>query len=120
MHNIISDENLTVTNKIINAICQLEDNAFNILLSNPGYGKKELMNALMKNHKDLIIEAYGNQPDDIVESLMKLWDTSYCDIVHREEHTFKEWAIKFSSVKDTELYKEFTEVYQLGNSLGLL
>ena len=74
------------------------------------------MEALMKGNEELIITAYGIVADDIVDSLLKFWDTSYYDINSGEEHTFKEWAKEFATKEKVQNYNEKVFSYKSWNN----
>lgn len=81
--------------KITNAVCELEEVAFGVLETNMGCCKKVFISKLVEEYKDLIILAYGCNPEKIKESLIKLWDTPYYDPNRNKEKTLKNWSIYF-------------------------
>lgn len=102
--HIQSEENCETSQVIVNSICQLEEIAFDILLSNAGCDKKKFMEILTKNHKPLIEDAFGNEPEEVAKSLMKLWETSYYDTKSEKELKLSEWAREFSTKEKIKAY----------------
>ena len=89
---------------MLDAICELEECAFEILLKNPKCNKRKFVKEIMKEHWDKAADAFGLDPEIICASVLKLWDTPYYDAQSVQEHTFKEWAIMFAEREKVDNY----------------
>ena len=90
--------------KMIDAICELEEGCFEILLNNPGCDKHFFVGEIMGKYWSETVDIYGTDPKIICESVLKLWDTPYYDADSVQEHTFKEWAMMFSTIEKIECF----------------
>ena len=102
-------ENVKNAERMIDDICCLEEKAFEVLQEHPGSSKREFMENIMYFHWEEVVAVYGHDPKTICSSVLKLWDTPFYDTSSVQEHTFKEWAMIFSS---EEAIDEFYKPYE--------
>lgn len=89
-----------VTNEaadMIDARCLIEEKAFEFIINNPDCDKQKLAKHIITDYWKEAFDAYGPTSDQICESIFNLWDTPYYFANCAEEHTFKEWAMIFST-----------------------
>lgn len=119
MEEIMEDDEYTSTDAafdakdILDGICELEEGAFEFLLNNPGCNKRRFIKGIMNEHWDKIRDVYGFslEPVKISASVLKLWDTPYYDAQSVQEHTFKEWAMMFSTKENVDEFKRHYKIY---------
>ena len=90
------------------ALEQIKDTAFRILIENPGTEKPDWTRSLVEQCGELLIDAYGTDPHTIVASLDDLWESPYLDPRTGLEKSFSAWALVFATDESVQLYYDLT------------
>ena len=90
------------------ALEELKTAAFEVLLLNPGCELTDWTNILVEQYGTEVVDAYGNNPDDVFAALTDLWETPYYDFNSGLEYTFKQWAEAFATKQSVEMYYDLT------------
>lgn len=101
-----------VTNEaadMIDARCLIEEKAFEFIINNPDCDKQKLAKHIITEYWNEVVDAYGFDSKVICESILNLWNTPYYNANCVEEHTFKEWAIYFSTPGSIDRYMKSIE-----------
>lgn len=91
-----------VAEDMIDARCLIEEKAFGFLINTPKCDKHKLAKYIITKYWKEAFDAYGPTSEKICESIFKLWDTPYYFANCAEEHTFREWAMIFSTPEGIE------------------
>ena len=95
--------------RMIDARCLIEEKAFEFLVNTPNCDKYKLAKHIITKYWMESFDAYGPTSEKICESLLNLWNTPYYNANCVEEHTFKEWAIYFSTPGSIDRYMKSIE-----------
>lgn len=77
---------------------ELKDAAWSVLHENPGFGFDKWMQTLMEQYPAEVVDALGNNPDEVYSDFADMWDSEdYEDAESGECHTFKDWAEYFAT-----------------------
>ncbi len=83
--------------------------AFEVLLLNPGSDRGDWAQTLVEQYGDQVIDAYGENPQEVYHGLSDLWDAPYYDHNSGLEYDFSEWAAAFSTEQSVQLYNHLTK-----------
>ena len=87
---------------------ELKAAAFEVLLLNPGCELTDWANILVEQYGTEVVDAYGNNPDDVFAALTDLWETPYYDFNSGLEYDFKTWANALKTDDSVEMYYDLT------------
>lgn len=90
-------------------IDELKDAAFECLLLYPGSDFPDWRNNLIEQYPAELVDAYGNDPDEIHSALADLWETEYTDPNTGLYQDFKDWAEAFSNEAAVGIYYHLVE-----------
>lgn len=90
-------------------IDELKAAAFEVLLLNPGSEQSDWAQILVEQYGTEVVDAYGNDPNEVYADLADLWETPYYDERSGLEYTFAEWAQALFTEQSVQMYQELTE-----------
>lgn len=76
---------------------ELKDAAFEYLLLNPGSEFGDWQQGLITEYPTEVVDALGNNPDEVYSDLSDLWESNYTDPKTGMEQKFSEWAMSFAN-----------------------
>lgn len=76
---------------------ELKDAAFEYLLLNPGSEFGDWQQGLINQYPAEVVDAFGNNPNDVYADLADLWESDYQDPKTGIEQKFSEWALSFAN-----------------------
>lgn len=76
---------------------ELRDAAFEYLLLNPGSEFGDWQNGLIQEYPTEVVDALGNNPNEVYSDLADLWEREYLDSKTGMEQKFSEWAMSFAN-----------------------
>ncbi len=85
-------------------IDELHDAAFEYLLLNPGSEFGDWQQGLIEQYPTEVVDALGNNPDEVFAKLSDLWETEYTDPKTGIEQKFSEWAMSFANEHAVGIY----------------
>ncbi len=88
---------------------ELKAAAFEVILLNPGCDRGDWAQTLVEQYGDQVIDAYGENPEEVYHALTDLWEAPYYDHNSGLEQDFSEWAATFSTEQSVQLYYHLTE-----------
>lgn len=97
------------TTQSIDALEKLKAAAFEVLLLNPGSEQGDWSQILVEQYGTEVVDAYGNNPNEVFAELVDLWETPYCDKNSELEYTFNQWAEAFATEAAVQMYYDLTE-----------
>lgn len=88
------------------AMNELRDAAFEVLLLHPGCDLTRWKQILCKQYGTEMVDAYGHidEPYDMVRELEKLWTSRYRDDNSGLERTYETWAEVFANKESVQMY----------------
>ena len=86
------------------AMSELRDAAFEVLLLHPGCGLNEFGELLAEQYGNELIDAFGDDIDEITKSVIELWQSSYRDETSGLERSFEKWAEAFATEAAVQMY----------------
>ncbi len=88
---------------------ELKAAAFEVLLLHPGSEQSDWSQILVEQYGTEVVDAYGNNPNEVFADLANLWKTSYCDLNTGLEYTFNQWAEAFATEASVQMYYDIIE-----------
>lgn len=92
--------------------CSLEElkaAAFEVLLLNPGCEQSDWAQILVEQYGMEVVDAYGNNPQEVYASLVDLWESPYFDKNSGLEYDYKTWAEALWTDASVQMYYDLTE-----------
>lgn len=89
---------------------ELKAAAFEVLLLNPGSEQSDWAQILVEQYGTEVVDAYGNDPNEVYADLADLWESPYYDERSGLEYTFEEWAQALYTEQSVQMYHELTKV----------
>ena len=86
------------------AMAELRDAAFEVLLLNPGCEQSDWAKILVEQYGTEVVDALGNNPMEVLAELEDLWETPYLDENSGLERTYETWAKAFANEDAVQLY----------------
>ena len=83
--------------------------AFEALLLNPGSDFGDWEQILVKEYATEVIDANGENSEEVYEALSDLWETPYEDIASGLEYDFKDWAEAFATDESVRMYYDMID-----------
>ena len=87
---------------------ELKASAFEVLLLNPGSDQGDWAQILVEQYGTEVVDAYGNNPDEVYAELADLWETPYLDKNSGLEYKFETWAMAFATEASVQMYYDLT------------
>lgn len=87
---------------------ELKAAAFEVLCLNPGCEQSEWAQILVGQYGTEVVDAYGNDPEEVFAALAALWESPYFDEASGLEYDFHEWAEAFATEASVQLYYDLT------------
>ncbi len=87
---------------------ELKAAAFEVLRLNPGCEQSDWARILVEQYGTEVVDAYGNDPDEVFADLADLWESPYFDKASGLEYDFHEWAEAFATEASVQLYYDLT------------
>lgn len=88
---------------------ELQDAAFEYLLLNPGSDFGDWRQGLIEQYPAEVVDALGNNPDEVFAELSDLWESDYTDPKTGIEQKFSEWAMSFANEHAVGIYYFFVD-----------
>lgn len=88
---------------------ELKTAAFEVLLLNPGCEQSDWAKILVEQYGTEVVDAYGNNPNEVFADLADLWESPYLDEVSGLEYDFKTWAEAFATDAAVQMYYDLTD-----------
>lgn len=76
---------------------ELQDAAFEYLLLNPGSEFGDWRQGLISDYSTEVVDALGNDPEEVNADLADLWESDYADPKTGIEQKYSEWAMSFAN-----------------------
>lgn len=86
------------------SMAELKAAAFEYLLLNPGSEFGDWQNGLISDYPTEVVDALGNNPNEVFASISDLWESDYEDPKTGIEQKFSEWAMAFANEYAVEIY----------------
>lgn len=83
--------------------------AFEYLLLNPGSDLCDWQQGMVEDFPSEVIDAFGDNPDEVFEELANLWETEYTDPATGLWMDLRDWAETFATERAVNLYYELVE-----------
>lgn len=83
---------------------ELKAAAFEYLLLNPGSDFGDWQQGLIEQYPAEVVDALGNNPDEVFAELSDLWESDYTDPKTGIEQKFSEWAMSFANEHAVGIY----------------
>lgn len=83
---------------------ELKAAAFEYLLLNPGSEFEDWQNGLIEDYPTEVVDALGNNPNEVYSYLADLWGKEYLDPKTDMEQKFSEWAESFANESAVGIY----------------
>lgn len=83
---------------------ELKAAAFEYLLLNPGSEFGDWQQGLITEYPTEVVDALGNNPDEVFAELSDLWESDYTDPKTGIEQKFSEWAMSFANEHAVGIY----------------
>lgn len=83
---------------------ELKDAAFEFLLLNPGSDFGDWQSGLMRQYPTEVVDAFGNNPNEVYSELADLWESEYTDPKTGLCQDFNEWAEAFCNEASVGIY----------------
>lgn len=83
---------------------ELRDAAFEYLLLNPGSEFGDWQQGLIQEYSTEVVDALGNNPNEMMSDLADLWESDYTDPKTGIEQKFSEWAMSFANERAVGVY----------------
>jgi hypothetical protein len=90
--------------------------AFEFLLLNPGSEFCDFQNELINEYPTEVVDALGNDLEDVYAEIANLWESDYLDPATCLEKTFEDWALCFSTEQSVDLYYYLVAVIKHQNN----
>ena len=100
---------VTEANEQDDTLEELKAAAFEVLRLNPGCEQSEWAKILVEQYGTEVVDAYGNNPNEVFADLADLWESPYLDEVSGLEYDFKTWAEAFATDAAVQMYYDLTE-----------
>ena len=97
------------------ALTELRDAAFEVLLLHPGVDRKEWMRFLLAQYGSEVIDAFGTDATEICASLEKLWKAKYLDENSGLERSFEKWAQALATDEAVQMYYDLLKQIHAGD-----
>lgn len=68
---------------------ELKDCAWNVIRENPGIGRTEWIDTMIRQYPLEVVDAFGTNPPEVYHGLTDLWETEYTDPDTGECDTFR-------------------------------
>lgn len=88
---------------------ELKSAAFEALLLNPGSERQDWIDNLVENYGIEVVDALGNDPNEVFADLADLWDDVYLDPASGIEKSYSDWAETLCNEQTVDLYYELIE-----------
>lgn len=88
---------------------ELKDAAFEYLLLNPGSEFGDWQQGLIEDYPTEVVDALGNDPEDVYSSLADLWEKDYEDTKTGLEQRLCDWALAFATEQSVDIYCKLVE-----------
>lgn len=88
---------------------ELKDAAFEYLLLNPGSEFGDWQQGLIEDYPTEVVDALGNNPDEVYSSLADLWEDDYEDPKTGIEQRLCDWALAFATEQSVNIYYKLVE-----------
>ena len=88
-----------------NSMAELKAVAFEYLLLNPGSEFGDWQNGLISDYPTEVVDALGNNPNEVFASISDLWESDYEDPKTGIEQKFSEWAMAFANEYAVGIYE---------------
>jgi len=76
---------------------ELKAAAFEYLLLNPGSEFGDWKQGLISDYPTEVVDALGNNPEEVYADLADLWESDYADPKTGIEQKYSEWAMSFAN-----------------------
>lgn len=83
---------------------ELKAAAFEYLLLNPGSEFGDWQQGLITEYPTEVVDALGNNPNEVFAELSDLWESDYTDPKTGIEQKFSEWAMSFANEHAVGIY----------------
>lgn len=83
---------------------ELKAAAFEYLLLNPGSDFGDWQKGLIEDYPTEVVDALGNNPNEVYSDLADLWERDYLDPKTDMEQKFSEWAESFANESAVGVY----------------
>ena len=83
---------------------ELKAAAFEYLLLNPGSEFGDWQKGLIEDYPTEVVDALGNNPNEVYSDLADLWEREYLDPKTGMEQKFSEWAESFANESAVGVY----------------
>lgn len=83
---------------------ELKQCAFEYLLLNPGSEFGDWQPGLIEQYPTEVVDALGNNPNEVYSGLSDLWETDYTDPQTGIEQKLSEWAMSFANEHAVGIY----------------
>ena len=100
---------VTEMNKQEDALEELKSAAFEVLLLNPGCEQEDWAHILIGQYGTELIDAYGTNPQDVHDALVKLWKSPYLDKCSGLEYDYHTWAQALCTDAAVQMYYDLTD-----------
>jgi hypothetical protein len=97
---------------------ELKHAAFEYLLLNPGSEFCDWRQGLIQEYPTEVVDALGNDPDEIYSDLANLWQDDYLDPTTGIEQSYAEWAQCFSNEPSVGIYYFLVDACKDLRSMG--
>ena len=87
---------------------ELKAAAFEVLLQNPGCEQCDWVNILVEQYGTELVDAYGNNPEEVYASLADLWESPYYDNNSGLEYDYQTWAEALWTEASVQMYYDLT------------
>lgn len=94
--------------KTVESIDELKVAAFEVLLQNPGCEQCDWVNILVEQYGTELVDAYGNDPEEVYASLADLWESPYYDNNSGLEYDYQTWAEALWTDAAVQMYYDLT------------
>lgn len=88
---------------------ELRKVAFEYLLTNPGCEFGDWQQGLIDDYPEEVVDALGNNPEDVNAALADLWEDDYEDPKTGTWRKFGEWAMAFANEYAVQLYYDLAD-----------
>lgn len=88
---------------------ELKDAAFEYLLLNPGSEFGDWQQGLVEDYPTEVVDALGNDPNEVYSSLADLWEDDYEDPKTGIEQRLCDWALAFATEQSVDIYYKLVE-----------
>lgn len=98
---------------------RLKEAAFEYLLLNPGSDFGDWQWGLINDYPILVVDALGNEPEEVYAELSELWESEYEDERTGVYKDFKDWANVFCNESAVYIYNRLVEACETLRLMGI-